>query len=149
MRIKPSIGNCTYFATSHCFKRGQFKMEMINHWTCNYPIFRKKNTKKSCTLLGIKSGFQSLALVFHQNHGADHRGFLVEPSTTYWTRAQSVPGVASLVACITWCWMFHVAFRLSKHEIPTKSTLSSCCLQTYQTLQFWCILLLHKPHTLW
>jgi hypothetical protein len=69
--------------------------------------------------------------------------------STYWTRAQSVPGVASLVACITWCWMFHVASKLSKHEIPTKSTLSSCCLQTYQTWQFWCILLLHKPHTLW
>jgi hypothetical protein len=36
------------------------------------PYFQKKNTKTSCTLLGKKSGFQSLALGFHQNHGADH-----------------------------------------------------------------------------
>ena len=75
MRIKPSIGNCTYFATSHCFKRGQFKMEMINHWTCNYPIFRKKHKKKL--------------------HFAWHKEWISEPSPCFpsksWGRPSRVP----------------------------------------------------------
>ena len=74
MRIMPSIGNCTYFATSHCFKRGQFKMEMINHWTWGYPIFRKKH-KKSCIFpiqIAVDWGDTS-DLMSHSDRGLDEQ----------------------------------------------------------------------------